>query len=391
MAQRLGAAILGTAVAVLPVLTLGALATLIRPDLQFSETRLGLAAAAFFAASAVFSLPAGTLAERMGPTRTCRWAIGIGVVALLGIALFAQSWVTLLPWMMLGGSGNALAQVATNGLVASVMPPGRNGIAFGAKQSAVPLASLGAGIAVPALGLTVGWRWAFACAALLAIPALVLLRGKLEDISPRTAGGGRLRPADRRPLILLAISAGLGAGAVNSMMAFYVDSVVNRGEALGTAGLFFAIGGCSGILVRVVGGWWSDHRQIRRLPMVAVLLAIGSLALFALSVVEGGLLLPVTIVVFGAGWGWNGLLLAAVVDAYPHAPSAGTSFTQAGLYAGGVISPTVFGILAQHVSYAAAWTAAAITLMFAAVMVLGCSRLMDPKPPTKETETMDQP
>jgi MFS family permease len=378
VARQFAGAMLGAALGLLPVLTLGALAALIRPDLDFSESRLGLATAAFFASSAVFSLPAGHLADRRGAARTAQWAVVMGVVSLLGIALLSTSWTTLLPWMVIGGAGNAAAQVATNGLVASVISPGRNGVAFGVKQSATPLASLLTGISIPLVGLTLGWRWTFVCAAAISIPALLVLRraDRASVQVPENADAGL--KASRGPLVFLAATAALAAAAVNCLNVFYVGSAVHDGVGLGLAGVLFAVGGLSGIVVRIVGGWWSDRMRLPRLALASLLLATASSAFLGLALLDRAALLPLTLLAFGAGWGWNGLVLAAVVDAYPEAPSAATSFTQSGLYVGAVVGPSTFGYLVQYSGYQAAWSACAGGLLVGSVLVLVCSRSVRP-------------
>lgn len=379
IARRFAGAMLGTALGLLPVMALGALAALIRPDLGFSEARLGVATAVFFAASAVCSVPAGNLAERWGATRAARWAVGLGITALIGIAALATSWATVLPWMVVGGAGNALAQVATNGLVASVIPPGHTGAAFGVKQSAGPLASLISGVSVPLLGLTVGWRWAFVCAALLSIPALIVL-GRPEGGRGRRHHHAEAPLQGRRgPLVFVAVGAALSAGAVNCLNAFYVESAVRHHVGVATAGLLFALGGLSGIVVRVVGGWWSDHARVSRLAMAAGFLLLGGVGFVGLAFLPTSLLAPVTVLLFGAGWGWNGLVLAAVVDAYPDTPSAATGVTQTGLYAGAVVTPTVFGFVVQAAGYPAAWSLAAVSLLVGAALMLASSRSL-PRP-----------
>jgi hypothetical protein len=96
---------------------------------------------------------------------------------------------------------------------------------------------------------------------------------------------------------------------------------------------------------------------------VAVLLLLGAAGQ---AVIAAGppapLLLAGTITAYAAGWGWNGLLVAAVIEAHPDAPAAATGVTQAGVYGGAVLIPPLFGYVAEVVSYAAAWSTAAVLL-----------------------------
>lgn len=371
----LWAAMLGTTVGILPVFLFGALAALMRDDLHFRQSQIGLATAAFFATAALLSVPGGWLAERLGEARTAAIAIVFAMCSMLGIAVIAQSWAQLLPLMILGGVANALVQPATNGMLAGSVPEHRRGLIFGTKQAAVPLASTVAGLALPVLGLTLGWRGAFGVAAALGIPVLALVV---------MAGGRRRGPValtrsslrgSKAGLLVLALAAALGAGAGNAMGAFYVDSAVSRGISAGTAGLLLAVGSGTGIVARMGWGWWTDRRRMDRIPVVAALMLVGAVG-FAVIAVRPAVpvLLLGTVAAYAAGWGWNGLVVAAVVTAHPDAPAAATGITQAGVYGGAVLVPPLFGYLAETVSYGAAWASAAGLLSAAACLTAVIAR-----------------
>ena len=375
---RLWTAMAATTVGVLPVFFFGALAALMRDELDFSQSQIGVATAAFFGAAAVMSMPGGRVAERLGAVRTAAIAIGLVACSLLGIAVLASSWAHLLPLLVLAGAANAFLQPATNGMLAGAVPERRQGLVFGAKQAAVPLATTVAGVALPVLGLTLGWRGAFGVAAALALPVLGAL-ALVRQREPHAVTRPRTSLRGSRDLVVLALVAALGAGAGNAMGAFYVDAAIEGGIAIGTAGVFLAVGSGVGIFARVAWGWWTDRRQIRRIPVVAVLLLAGSGG-FGLIAAQPSppVLLFATIVAYAAGWGWNGLLIAAVVDAHPDAPAAATGVTQAGVYGGAVVVPPLFGLLAETMSYALAWAVAAVLVGAAGLLALAAARWYAP-------------
>src|SRR5829696_8760617 len=140
--------------AVLPVFLLGGQSVLVAAELGFDAGGLGLAVSAFFAVSALASVPTGRLVERFGPTITTRAGILLAAGSLLGVAALARSYLALVLFLLIGGVANGLAQLGSNLSLARHVPPGRQGLAFGVKQAAVPAATLLAGVAVPALGLT---------------------------------------------------------------------------------------------------------------------------------------------------------------------------------------------------------------------------------------------
>jgi MFS family permease len=369
-----------TAIGVLPVFFFGAVATFVRDDLHFGQSQIGVTTAAFFATGALLSVPGGWLAERMGEIRTAALATVFAACSMFGVAVLARSWAHLLFLLILGGVANAFAQPASNAMLAGSVSERRQGLVFGTKQAAVPLASTVAGLG-PALALTLGWRGAFGAAAALALPVLMLLwiaRG------PRHRSVARSRPSLRgsKDLLALAGVAALGAGTGNAMGAFYVDAAVGRDISAGTAGLFLAASSGIGIVARIAWGWWTDRRRINRMVVVAALLLAGAggYAIIAVGPAPPVLLLG-TVIAYAAGWGWNGLLVAVVVDAHPDAPAAATGVTQAGVYGGAVLVPPLFGYLAEVASYAVAWTTAAGLLCAAGCLAAVAARWLTPGAP----------
>lgn len=370
------AAVVSTTAGTLPVFLLGGLAVLLREELGFGEARLGALVTAFFLASAVCSVPAGRIAGRYGAGRTTTAGAVLSAAALLAVAGLARSWAGLLGCLVVAGAGNALAQIGSNAGLARDVPPARQGFAFGVKQAAIPVATLLAGVAVPAVGLTVGWRWAFVAAAGLAAGYLLVVPRGLDP--DRAGRPGRRRRAERRregdaatsALLVVAAGAGLGAAADNALGAFLVESAVADGLGPGAAGLLLALGSAVNIAARLAAGLLADRRDGGHLPVVATMLALGAVGLVLLAV--GGLpaLVVGTVLGFGLGWSWPGLLTFAVVRLNPGAPAAATSITQTGVFVGGAVGPLGFGLLLSQASYAVAWLAAAACLLLGAGLVL---------------------
>lgn len=367
VAMVVAATILG----VLPVFLLGGLAVQVRDELGLSEAGLGLAVATFFAASALMSVPGGRLSERIGAERGILFGAVNSLLALAGVALVATSLPLLLACMTIGGVGNGVTQPAANLALARQISVGRQGLAFGLKQSSIPIATLLGGLAVPVIALTVGWRWAYAAggglASMLAVWALTRdTSGKRTRVTSGTIEG-----AEFRPLLRLAAAGGLASAAANSLGTFLVLWGVAAGLAPGTSGLMFAVGSAASILSRISMGRIADARSFSALGVVGGLLLAGAVG-FALLATGSlpWLYLVGTLLGFSAGWGWPGLFNLAIVRTNRQAPAAATGVTQAGVYTGGVVGPPLFGLVAQTFSYEAAWTAGAIVLAVAAALVL---------------------
>jgi MFS family permease len=367
------AALTSTTLASLPVFLLGSLAVLMTDELGFDEQGLGAAVAAFYGTSAILSIPGGRLAERVGARRLTLAANTMTALCMLAIAVFASTWTQLLLLLVLAGVSNGMTQPSINLGLARLIPYTRQGLAFGIKQAAIPLATLVGGLALPLVGLTLGWRWAFG----LGVPMLAVVVVALSGAGPSRAGstpppGGSYGDggAPRSSLWLLATAAGLGAGAANCLGAFLVASLVSGGAAEGAAGLMFAVGSAVGVSTRIGIGWHADIRGRGHLLVVAVLMVGGGAGYVALSMATSTLVVLLGIVLaFSGGWGWAGLLTFAIVRHHQEAPAAATGVQQAGVFIGGVVGPLAFGAVVVRAGYVVAWLIAGGMSLASAALV----------------------
>ncbi|MEM8904137.1 MAG: MFS transporter [Actinomycetota bacterium] len=371
-AARVAIAVVVTASSVLPAFLTGAVGVQLRDDLGFGEGALGLAIGAFFLAAAIGSAPGGRLVQRLGAKRSILVALSATIVADLWIAAGARSWSSLAVGLAVGGLGNALTQPAANLLLADSVPAHRLGLAVSLKQAGMPTATLLGGLAVPALALTVGWRWAYVAAAGLAVVAVAAML-RLSDEGRRPAPGTDAPP--RRPdsavstLVVAASGMVFGAATAGAIGAWVVSSAEASGVASGSAGLLLTLGSAIGICSRVIVGWRADRTRRAPLRTVSTMLAIGAIGVAALSSGDLAVLLPAVAIAFGAGWAWPGLFNFAIVRANPSGPAAATGITQVGTYLGAVVGPVVFGLVVDAADYRTAWLMTAGWAVVAAVVM----------------------
>ena len=364
-------------IGVLPSFLTGGLAVQIRDELGFGAGALGLAVAVFFVVSSASSALAGRVAERVGSHAAMRASSLVGMLSLLAVALLAGSWWGIVACLVLGGMGNAVAQPSTNLMLAREVPGGRQGLAFGVKQAAIPVATLLAGLAVPVIAVTVGWRWAFAGAALLALlVSLLVPKGNDDATTGGRAKEVRAGDAPLAPLILLAVGIGLGSTAATPLGAFGVESAVDTGVGVGTAGLLLALGSAVGIVVRVVAGYLADGMTGGRLRLVAGMLVLGTAGFVMLASGSPGLLVVGVVLAFGAGWGWPGLFNFAIVRSNPKAPAAATGITQTGASGGAALGPLLFGYTVEATSFGTAWLATAVVALLSAAAIVAGRRML---------------
>jgi cyanate permease len=222
---------------------------------------------------------------------------------------------------------------------------------------------------VPAIALTIGWRWAYVIGTGLALGALLLApRGSDGRERASAARGERATGA----LSVIGLAAGLGAGAATALGIFLVAAAVDRGIDAGLAGLTLTMGSVVGLTLRLVNGWLADRRSGGHVAVVAGSLLLGAAGVALLAVPGAFALVVGTVLAFGLGWSWPGLLQFAVVRLHPEAPAAATSIVQVGVYGGGFVGPIAFGFLAAHASFPVAWLVAAAAMLGAGIlMVIG--------------------
>ena len=388
-----GLAVVAAAIvtSILPVFLLGTLSVEIRTELGYGETVAGVVLATFFAASAIVSSRLGRWVDRRGPRVGLVLALSVTTIVQLALAA-APPWpVALALFAAIGGVANATSQLSANVYIARYLPLHRQGIGFAVKQSAMPGASLVAGLLLPSVALTLGWRWVFVVGAGLSAVAMLAVRIRLAPAAtpvPDRAhhDAGTAPPQPSLALVALAVAAALATGAAISLGGFYVESALDAGVDVTAAGLAFAAGSVVSIIVRLAVGTFADRRQGTLLGLVAAMLALGATSALLFSWRSPIVQLIGVPIAFGAGWAWPGLFNLSVVRAHPGAPGRATGITQTGTYVGAAVGPVVFGAVAESAGYRTGWLLAATLGLAASAAVLVARRVL-----RRETGSVEPP
>ncbi len=112
--------------------------------------------------------------------------------------------------------------------------------------------------------------------------------------------------------------------------------------------------------MRLAAGARADRRDGGHLRVVALMLVLGAGAFAVLA--DDRTAAPTLVagpLAFCTAWAWPGLFNLAVVRANPTRPAAATGITQTGTYIGAVSGPLLFGVIADRISFTAAWLVAA--------------------------------
>jgi len=293
----------------------------------------------------------------------------------LGIAWGAHSWPVLVTAMAVLGVSNAACQVTSNLTLAQAVPVHRRGLGFGVKQSAIPLSIVFAGLAVPTVSATFGWRATFVVTGLVGLGCVVVglcLSGNAVERNTRPAHSDR---PPMLPLFIVMLAIALASAAANSLGSFVASWGFEVGLGPSEAAVLMAAGSGLNIVFRLLSGHLADRRQIRHLPVVAAQMLVGAIALLALSVPSQVTVIPSALVAFGVGWSWPGLLLYAVVRIGRDTPAKASGVVQAGAFAGGATGPVAFGFVVEASGYETAWRLAALLFLAAAMLVVIARRL----------------
>ena len=348
----------------LPMLLTGALAVQLQDELGFGPAALGVATGLFTMSRAATSTRLGRLADRLGATRSIRLGMIGSIVTLGAMALLVRSWGGLVLALCLGGVVQAIAQPAVNRYVARSVPVDRLGLAFGLKQSGPPLAVILSGVAVPAIALTLGWRWAFGGAAVFALIAYLAIPPPPPGSSATAAPAHAPRGGAGLGRIMFGMI--FSVAAINSLHAFVVDSAVSSGLTDAAAGVLLSTSGVVAIVSRIGSGILADRRGGGHFSYAALLLAVGVIGYVLLATGRPVLYVLGALAAYGSVWGMNGVLFLAIVRHNPDAPAAASGSTIAVGSIGGFCGPPVFGFVVQTLGYSTAWIMAAAWVAIAA-------------------------
>ena len=341
-------------------------------DFAFSEAALGAAVAIVYVACALLSSPAGHLVERIGARRAMLAAATATAACCLGVAALAESAAALVALLVLGGAGNALTVPAASGVIDQHVPEARRGLAFGAMQAGAPIGALLAGLALPAVAIPFGWRWAFVATAVLAVVTVAAAPATGPGRAAAEVSGAR--PRGLSSVHALAVTAMFASAAGTGLISFIVIYAVDSGIGEGAAGLLLAALSLAAAASRVILGHTLDRAGGDPLRPVSWMLLVGAAGLVLLIAGTPAAVVAGALVAGAVGWAWPGALTSAVVARAPGAPSWAVGVMMAGLFAGAVTGPLATGLLAHGEQFTVAWLVLAACTLAAAAMVALVSR-----------------
>ncbi|MEW6143341.1 MAG: MFS transporter [Chloroflexota bacterium] len=359
---------------------------MIRSEFGLDYTQAGFVLSAFGIAYGIAQLPAGWLADRIGPRILL--VAGVSGVAVMGI-LFGLSpvYAGLLICLVLMGIAGGGYHPSTPPLISAAVPPQNRGRALGLHMIGGAAAYFLAPLSGAAIAVFLGWRGPFL---VLGIPAflfgLVLYRTlgrRLPQVkaapSSETARHKPVKTTDRRLAAFIAMSTSAQAvtGSVVAFMALFI--VDAHGVSTGAAAAMVSLTALAGLFAGPVGGWLSD--RFGTVPVATVVCLLAGPMIFLLDLSPTVAAVAVVLLAIGT----IGHVRMPVTENYlVSSTSDRTRSTWLGVYyfagmeGSGILTPVV-GFMIDRFGFQTSFEVMAAVLM---VIVVVCAALLWRRPLT---------
>jgi MFS family permease len=347
----------------------------IRDEFALNKTRAGWVVGAFTTAYGIGQLPAGWLADRIGPRIVV--TVGICGVAVAGFLVgLSQTYIMMLVFLALMGVAGGGYHPAAPPIIASSVGLENRGRALGVHMVGGSASFFLAPIIAATIAATWGWRGSFIG---LAVPAMVfgvvfyvlmgrrVAGGKAEGRTAISQAEAPSTPGRLRRLvwfIILSTSTQAVAFSVISFIPLFLVDHFGVSNEIAAASISYIY--ASGLLVGPLAGYISD--RLGRVPMVLAVCFMVGPVIYLLNLVPYG---P-----YGIG---NAALLVLIgVFIYVRMPvseayivgqtSARRRSTILGIYyfssmeGGGVLTP-VMGYLIDHLGFYTSFTIAGAVIL----------------------------
>lgn len=353
----------------------------VQPDLQLSNTQVGMFSSALSLTWALSGLFVGRISDKLGSRKPVIVVATIAFCVCSFISGLASSFLMLLGARLLMGAAEGGVMPVSHSMIVAEVAPERRGLAMGVAQN---LGSnlLGSGLApillVP-VAMAVGWRTGFYLAALpgLVTAALIwfTLREPPAEVHDAAAPKVTLREAfaHRNVVLCALISILLVAYLVVcwAFMPLFLTSI--RGFDPETMGWLMATLGLSAGLGSFVVPAISD--VIGRRPVMIFFAFLGVILPLGGLYYQGSVWVLAAIFFFG--WGLNGLfpMFMATIPAESVDPRLTATLTGVvmgtGEVLGGVLAPFLAGALADVYGLAAPLWLMACCALLSGALALG--------------------
>lgn len=358
----------------LPMLILYAISTLgplLSEDLSFEPAAIGYLVMSSFGFAAVLSLWAGAIVDYIG-ARSALLVLFGAIAAAFALIAAAQVFWSLIAATAICGIAQALANPATNLLIAQQVRPEQRASVVGLKQSGVQLAALFAGLVLPAIAFQYGWRTAFGVIA----PVAIIFGLAALFVTPGQHVRRNKQLTFVRPNALLswlmAVQFSVGL-ALSAFVTFLPTFATQQDMPLVQADMLIAVFGITGMLSRIVltplGAKLRDESYL-----LFTLIAVAAAAI--VLTMQAGPESHWRLWAGAAGMGLSAVATNAIAmsmlirDSAFGLVTAASSYVSFAFFSGFAFGPPLFGLLSGQPGSALGWNVLTGLLCLACVMTL---------------------
>lgn len=343
---------------------------------EFSMTRaqLGMVVAVNTILAGLMSPLAGKFVDRIGAGIALQVLFQLSIAAFL-VAAIAPGLAVLVIAAAIGGAAQALANPATNKVVAYRYAPDRRADVTGIKQSGVQFAIFFGGLSLPSMAEWLGWRWALisvvvgtlAISLWMEIARKGVSSGRGESASPASRAFGGAVPWLTVYGLLLGFS-----GSASFFLPLFAEEELGQSVRIG--GFALALVGITAVVGRVLWARYAE-RGARYRSTLAVIAALAVLGMWSFTIADSSIaFLWIGAILMGAGSSsWNSVgMLAVIADSKATDTGAASGWVLLGFLVGLGVGPPIFGQTYDSTgSYMTMWVIAAVFAAAAFVLMIG--------------------
>jgi sugar phosphate permease len=376
--------------------TWGPLAPVLRDEFNLSRAQIGTITSVQYFTAVIIAIPSGIAVDKLG----ARIMLIISLIVMgipFAVMALAKSYLFFIVFAAVGGLGyGVINQVSTKGIMYWFSTRFR-ATAMGIKQTGVTLGGAIIAVLLPALTVVYSWRLGVLVVGILmlAVAFLSLIfykersisldEGVSSDVAPTSKKGKKgslLKVMSNPVLLILCLITPLmafGQTGIASFLVLYLEEDLNF--SVGLAGGCLTVAMIAGTIGRIGWGIISDRLfagdRIMPIIILSVIACIGATGTAFLS--KGSpLWLPFfwSILMGGTFIGWNAVLITLAAElAGKELAGSIMGILLTITWIGIIISPLIFGYIADSVGYYWSWLLIAVLALLSTVGFLYVMRL----------------
>ncbi len=360
------------AMSTLAFFALAVAASELQAEFGISKFQLGLIGAVNTGIGAVLAPAAGRISDRIGGRNSVA-----GVLIFSGFSAFllaiAPNYPLLLAASAVGGIAQGWGNPATNKAIGVAVEEAKRGVVTGIKQSGVQAAVVVAGVAVPLMSASFGWRSAMWLTAGLSFALLLTIQLVPPKADPGPQDASQAGATSPLPMWVTQVAIfgfllGTVGGGFGRFLPLFAEEAV--GFSVERAGQVFALQGLVAVPARLTAGIALD-RGASPQKMMMIMAALGAGALLIVTAASSGRpsLLWIGTTLAGLTIGtWNTAANVSMIALKENAGRA-TGRLMLGFLFGLTVGGPAVGWSIDQFGYTPAWLASGVLCLVASAVI----------------------